>query len=77
VNSLNAVKARAFNEGCDARLDGRNLTDNPHREHGPTVRSAMHDYWRQGWLDVHHHFGRAVHGRWAFRRPPNLRMAIA
>ena len=43
---------RAFNAGCDARLAGKSLRDNPHGS-GQTWYSA----WRYGWLDVERNWG--------------------
>jgi hypothetical protein len=59
----------AFNLGSDARLNGYELTDNPH-----CLLSAgfEHDAWRSGWLYVHRFWGVAAKGRYPVRRLPIL-----
>lgn len=41
----------AFNRGCDARLDGTPLEDNPYKS-----LLAEHECWIRGWRDVHGHW---------------------
>ena len=59
----------AFNLGSDARLNGYELTDNPH-----CLLSAgfEHDAWRSGWLHVHRFWGTARNTRHWVRRLPIL-----
>jgi len=62
--------ARAFNEGCDARLSGRSLKCNPHLlADGRDLWQA----WRNGWNDVHAHWGQHAGWRHAVRPLPRVR----
>ena len=47
-------KAKAFGEGCDARIAGRGR----HMACPYRVEQERDLYlqWRRGWLDVHHHW---------------------
>ena len=51
----------AFNEGSDARLLGRPLSENPYLD------MHAHKIWREGWFDVDQNWGSDVKGRWRFR----------
>lgn len=53
--------ARAFGEGCDARLAGEPLWLNPY---SPGTRQYYR--WRLGWNDVDLHWGTWVKGRWRY-----------
>ncbi len=55
---------RAFNIGCDARIAGIPLKDNPYHSRG---QESLHNKWRIGWMDV------AVNwGKWDRRRAAPL-----
>ena len=47
--------AKAFNEGCDARIRGEILQDNPYND-GVTLY-IFAQYWRLGWSHVHKYWG--------------------
>lgn len=42
-------KQAAFNAGCDARIRGQSLNDNPHKGRQAVALWAT---WRDGWIDV-------------------------
>jgi ribosome modulation factor len=45
----------AFNQGSQARIDGKPLSDNPYQERG-----RLRNYWEQGWHDVDWHWPKAL-----------------
>ena len=59
--------ARCFNAGCDARLAGRPMSENPY-----VGDSASMSAWRQGWRNVAMSWGSGVVRRWPFRQLPVL-----
>lgn len=65
VTISEARLARAFNAGCDARLDGWPRTSNPFNE------NVRKDYewraWERGWLHVAHNWGHDVGERWPYQ----------
>lgn len=62
----NEERAAAFNQGCDARLAGLSLSDNPFQSGDYFWR-----YWRQGWIDVDRNWGRWAH--WSVRSLPEVK----
>ena len=65
VNQLSVTLAKAFSEGCDARLAGL-LEKNAPQELGKQVTF----YWRKGWRDVDHYWG--LWAKWPVSRLPLL-----
>ncbi len=59
------LMAEAFGEGCDARLEGRPLSELPLGEGRDFV-----NYWKHGWLDVDRHWG--LWASWPVPRLPDL-----
>lgn len=66
--------ARAFNKGCDARLNGASKDCNPYS--ACFAESAMYHGWRRGWLHVHDQWGKDVKRKWFYWRLPVLRQAV-
>lgn len=56
-----ADSAKAFNEGCDARLAGEPRSFNPYEKR---EEPGSYHSWRHGWLDVANNWG-----RWAGNSP--------
>lgn len=46
--------AQIFGEGCDSRLCGLPLWENPYRE---GINCREYTAWRRGWKDVNRHWG--------------------
>ncbi len=60
-----AMYARAFSAGSDARLAGRPLTANPY---GRGSEDNEHKGWQAGWVSVDSSWGsHPIHGRWTVR----------
>ncbi len=60
-----AMYARAFSAGSDARLAGRPLSANPY---GRGSEDNEHKGWAAGWTDVDKAYGQhPIRGRWAVR----------
>jgi len=55
-----AFRSLAFNEGSQARLDGRPRSSNPH---AGTGSSGARVYWFAGWDSVEHEWGTEASGR--------------
>lgn len=51
------LQARAFNLGCDARINGQSLWKDPYPHDG-----HLTTYWRKGWHDVDQHWGEWAKG---------------
>lgn len=51
---------RIFNEGCQARLEGQRLTENPYLTSNQCISLA--NQWVRGWQDVDRHWGADVKG---------------
>lgn len=63
----NAVHARAFSAGTDARLAGLPITANPH--HGVAdPGGSLGRAWRAGWLDAEKFWG--LWARWPVKPLP-------
>ncbi len=60
--------AIAFAAGCDARLAGRPLTDNPHLGYFDEDSIILSRRWQSGWINVAESWGKGVRGRWLFRK---------
>ena len=63
---------RAFNQGCDDRLNGRVWAWNPYESD-----TACWRQWRNGWMDVHKYWAKNVNGRWRFRALPAISPSTA
>lgn len=61
------IRAKAFNEGADARLQGRFVISNPY---GADVELA--NQWRYGWWEVENHYGAWVKDRWPITPLPKV-----
>lgn len=53
---------RAFNLGCDARIAGCSLLDNPYGIQPSWATEEEWRFWRKGWKDVNNYWG-----KWASR----------
>ncbi len=67
-NDTNGAGARAFGEGCDARLSGLRPSDNPHLHDGELWR-----LWARGYANVEASWGMLVKGRWKVRELPEVK----
>lgn len=61
------LATRTFNEGCDARIAGTAITNNPY-----SSGTSAHQAWRRGWRDVHRTWGLDRRGRYPVRDLPFL-----
>jgi hypothetical protein len=59
--------ARAFSQGCDARLTGRPYSANPHCS---AAERGLRGAWQLGWEDVQRNWG--VQARWPVRVLPAI-----
>lgn len=58
---------KAFNEGCDARMDARTQDTNPYTR----VDCYMATAWSRGWQEAHLFWG--INASWRVRPLPMLR----
>lgn len=65
-------RTKAFNEGCQARLDGKPASANPYNSCAGTIEDSKHCGWHSGWLSVDHDWGRDVGGRWRTKSLPRI-----
>lgn len=59
--------AEAFSAGCEARMQGIPISDNPNP--GGTNE---HAYWRKGWREIDLNFGRDAPLHWQVRLLPAI-----
>lgn len=69
VAKSNTKYVEAFNNGCNARIEGLTISTNPHHKR---LCKSLWLQWRLGWLDVHDNWGIDVRGRWEYRRVPRV-----
>ena len=64
----------AFNQGCQARIDGLPLSANPVRQMSGTDRhsNARRDAWFRGFWDVDRYWAMETRGRWPVRALPEV-----
>jgi hypothetical protein len=58
-------EVKAFNEGCQARIDGVPMWRNPHD------KLSLATWWERGWQDAHKNWASWVKGRWFPRLLPH------
>ncbi len=66
-NRFTDYSAYAFGQGCDARIAGESITTCPYPDYEPLAKA-----WRNGWNDVHNHWGRGAPRGRGFRPLPSI-----
>lgn len=44
-----AAESQAYNEGKEAKVNGKKITENPYPVHCPAVPNSPHSAWKRGW----------------------------
>jgi hypothetical protein len=65
VDHETAEDVKAFNAGCDARVQGVPMWKNPHD------KLSLATWWQKGWEHVHKNWASSVDGRWFPRLLPH------